>query len=784
MNRRELLIGMVVAALWRGTAQALTQAADTLLAQLVADTEPLAVRRSRVVGKEEILRQLVVHAEKTSIDIQREQMVLQSARLFTGWIDYDLAHVALNAAYYRKSPEYKKMAAQYAEQLPRFELITLEAALDTVIADFRQVLAGKIERRPVISVDYKKFAIKDRHFMQAGRPVFPLTYTWLPESPGLNRYFGDLNSVFLSPSFVEDAAGDVSTESLKAVAAQEDGRIGQVFVNHRNIPDWLVKQYPDITVGRRHFSGYDIDHPAARDLFAALFRAFVPLVRSKRMSALGYMIFNEPSFFTMKGTWNTGEVSRYTMAKFRKWLAARHRDVGVLNSLWGTEFANFDVVSLTIPIDGALRGQPVWYDWCAFNHDRVSDWFAFLIEQIKSLDSGARTHIKLMPWLWTSGLSDHGLDYERLIRMCSIIGFDAQSQYSSINKKRSGTWLNKYSFDWQNPIMSFDFFSSIQPDQLLWDSENHFFLQNDFQEMDVDAAYLRAIYWLAHVHGLGGASTWVWGREADGSTSRRNGDSDFIVDPSHQPRALIEMTLTNMDINAHGDAVVALQAQRKAVRIFYSETSAINRSGYMDDVHLCHAACFFEGVALGFASRDILNGASAKAADERLGWDMVVVMGAHHVTAAEVHALQAYLDRGGRVLIDAVSLSLDEYGRSHQTTLRGPPERLVRFDSLNALTALVSAHAEAWAPTPVRVEQTIHPGSQPKGTCVRSARLADGQFVVSLVQVGLASSTVRITHWKPSKKLKLTDMFTGQSIPDTFILAPRMVKLLNCFEHA
>ncbi|MEL0636163.1 beta-galactosidase [Marinomonas sp. TI.3.20] len=780
MDRREFIFGIAVTALWGVTAQAHTQGANSLLAPL--DTESLAVKWRRVLGKEEILRQLVAGSAKGSFDTTREQMVLHTSGLFKGWIDYDAAHVALNTQHFRHSPQYKASAATYAAQLPHLELMTLEAALDNVTANFRRVLAGEVSRRSVIAVDYKAFSIQGRHFVQAERPVFPLTYTWLPKDPGLNRYFGDLNSVFLSPTFVEDEAGHVSNKKLKAVSAQEDGRIGQVFINHHAIPEWIIKKYPDITVGRRHYSAYDIDHPAARGLFADLFRAFVPLVREKRMSALGYMMFNEPSFFTMKDTWNTGPVSSYTMAKFRKWLAVHHRDVAVLNRLWGSGFSSFEAVSLAIPIDGALRGQPVWYDWCAFNQYRVSDWFAFLVEQIKSLDSHARNHIKLMPWLWTSGLRDHGLNYERLIRMCDIIGFDAQSQYSSIKKKRTGTWLNKYSFDWQNLIMIFDFFSSIQPDELLWDSENHFFLQNDFSEMDTDPAYLRAIYWLAHVHGLGGASTWVWGRAADGATSHRNDSVDFVVDPSHQPQALIEMTLTNMDVNAHGDAVVALQAQRKAVRIFYSETSAINRYSYMDDVHLSHAACFFEGVALGFVTQDILNSYGATAADERLDWDMVVVMGAHHVTDQEVQALQAYLDRGGRVVIDGDSLSLDEYGRPRQTALHGLSGHLIRFDSLTALTSLVTSYVEHSAGTPVCVTQTIHAGAQPKGTCVRTAQLAEGQFVVSLVQVGLMPSEVRITHRVPGKKWKLIDGFTGESVAEKVTISPRKVMLINCIE--
>jgi beta-galactosidase len=78
--------------------------------------------------------------------------------------------------------------------------------------------------------------------------------------------------------------------------------------------------------------------------------------------------------------------------------------------------------------------------------------------------------------------------------------------------------------------------------------------------------------------------TWFWDRNSDGSILKRMFDSSYqkalgVAYPGtvvQQPRDANELTQTMFDLNAFSEEIVAFQSQKKPIRIFYSETSAIN----------------------------------------------------------------------------------------------------------------------------------------------------------------------------------------------------------------
>ena len=62
----------------------------------------------------------------------------------------------------------------------------------------------------------------------------------------------------------------------------------------------------------------------------------------------------------------------------------------------------------------------------SFNKDRVTEWFKFLDSGIKKYDSDAKTHLKIMPHLFSDDKIDHGIDMEALTKLSDIIGNDAK----------------------------------------------------------------------------------------------------------------------------------------------------------------------------------------------------------------------------------------------------------------------------------------------------------------------------------------------------------------------
>ncbi len=61
-------------------------------------------------------------------------------------------------------------------------------------------------------------------------------------------------------------------------------------------------------------------------------------MKGKAYTDMGYILSNEPHWFSMQKTWATGVISKYTMEKFRVWLKNKHGNIAHLNKLWNTSF--------------------------------------------------------------------------------------------------------------------------------------------------------------------------------------------------------------------------------------------------------------------------------------------------------------------------------------------------------------------------------------------------------------------------------------------------------------
>ncbi|MDU0355576.1 beta-galactosidase [Paraglaciecola aquimarina] len=716
------------------------------------------------------LKALISEAENQKIDAEREKMTIRTAEQFLIWADWDEVNQSTNEAFYAVHPVYKSDPAAHAAALPVFERDSVNTLLSQSIDELTLVIAGDIVRKPAVVADFGKVELSDGQLWQDGKPVFIASYTWKTDEEATNQYFGNLSSQYIAPNHITNEQLDVNQWAIADVKAKKDDkRIGQVFVSHSAIPNWAHENYVDFTVGERLFSKFDIDNPDARLLYSAMFDAFVPELKGQRSTELGYMLFNEPSFFTEEGKWNSGPVSNSTMAKFRVWLADKHGEIASLNNLWDTSFNDFDSVELAIPIASNLKGTAIWFDWARFNQSRVVDWFVFLNDEIDKHDSEAKTHIKLMPWLWNENARDHGMDFEALLELGDIIGFDAESSYTHAWK--TPEYLTDYSFDWQSPMMSFDFFSSVQLGQLLWDSENHFLMNGGFQLKDINPNYVSAVYWLAATHGLSGTSTWVWGRDADGSTLKRGGyGSSHIVAASQQPLVLHAVTRTFMDLSAHGEDIVLLQNQPKPIRIFYSESSAIAQQDYMTSIRDSYKHLYFDGMALGFVTQNILN----KKADD---WGIVVISQTEYVTDAEFAAIQAYVDRGGVVFKDAKSLQYNEYGMARAVELTAGKGLVVEYtDETDLHNQLMDKAKEDNLLPKFNVEQLNHTGT--KTVAWRSAKREDGSVVTSLVNAGKELSTVTLSSRDEGFELVADNLLLGQTSNLTFVLAPMETRFL------
>ncbi|WP_163397287.1 beta-galactosidase [Flavobacterium fluviatile] len=720
--------------------------------------------------KIKVLEATIKRAEQKHIDVQKEKMTIRTATTFLEFANWDAKHIEENTKAFKLVNTYKKEAGTLAKNLADFERSEVVIMLEEATTALQSIIDGKVIRKPSPKVDWSKVRLQQDALVFNNRPVFLADYTWKPTKGSLQEYFGALDGFFLTPSYVTDDTGTINPKKLQELQRKPQGTIGFIFLNHKVAPDWAEKKYgPGFKMRETTYTGYDIDNRGARFIQENLIKAMVPKMAGKNYSQLGYMLCNEPHFFTTAGAWATGPVSEYSMEKFRAWLTNKHHSLSELNALWKTDFKTFDKVTLEIPISEQLLGTPQWYDWVTFNNYRVTKWFNFLKDEIVKYDPQAKVHLKIMPHLWSDNKRNHGLDVAALTDMSGIIGNDAAASYSTAWGEPDDLWQD-YSFSWRELCMSYDFFKSISPDKIIFNSEGHFLSTVRFRDLYMKPDYARTVYWLAHTLGLNASQTWYWPRKEDGSMKKEN-DKGYAGSVIQQPRIVNEVTTTMMDLNTFSEEITALQRQKKPIRIFYSETSAVNTSNYMDEVFEVYKSLYFDGIPIGFATKDIIC-----KQDNNL-WDVIIVHKTPYVTDAEFKILQTYLDNGGTVIVDSESLKMNEYKQIRKEVLQVSKGKLIWSTSVPNSTQKAFEIVNEKKHTS-QFNLVENNALNTKGCIWKTAVMPDGRSIISIVNIGKGTAEVTLT-FGDEKTNVFTNLITGETVYKSFKMNSKTVLLLE-----
>ncbi|MBD0401974.1 beta-galactosidase [Flammeovirga sp. EKP202] len=721
--------------------------------------------KEAISTKQKALQTLIKKAEKKGIDVTKEKSTIRTAEICGQFADWDEKNIDRNEALFKKVKRYKEEARKTAEELPTFERNEILLMLEEGEERLSLALKGKISKQEVPIIDWSKTEIVGDDVMYNGQPVFLADYSWKPKTDYLTEYHGNLDGIFISTRFLEDEEGTLKKRFKQELINQPSGRIGTAFINHLSPPEWFTEKYPEASIGKRRYFDYDIDHPASRELVSLLFKEVVPHIKGKKYSSLGYMLANEPHWHTKAKSWDTGTVSDYTLAKFRNYLKEKHQTISALNQVWETNYADFKSVKVTIPMAGELQGTAIWYDWMRFNQLRGVEWFQFLSDEIHKYDPEGNTHIKIMPHLFSENTRDHGIDLEALTALSTVIGNDAGAVYSDMWQKKEPEWASKYYFDWRQMCMGYDFMKSVSPEKLVFNSEGHFISTIRFRELKMKPEYARATYWLATMLGLDVIQTWFWPRGEDGSL--RKNSKGYAASLTQMPRVLNEITLTYMDMNANASLLTKIQKLRKPIRVFHSETSAINIDNHMDKEYHAYERFLFEGRAVGFVTEGILN------TQPHQDWDVVVIEETPFMTVGERDALQSYLDKGGKVVMDKKSVLKDEYGQP-LTALNAGKGTLIIAQNSDEIQGKVLGLI---APTSLQISEenaTSH-----KGCIWRYFEDEEKDKWVSIVNVGKTEATLKIALTEGQKDIQITDVITSETLQQTFKMQPLQVYFLN-----
>lgn len=416
--------------------------------------------------------------------------------------------------------------------------------------------------------------------------------------------------------------------------------------------------------------------------------------------------------------------------------------------------------------------------------DRSIRWFTHLQDELHSVDPEADTHIKIMPTMFTQNYRSHGIDFEALTELTSMIGDDAQAVSGPhFAGDHDDSWVEDYSYHWHELGVAYDFMESVAPNKIHVNSESHFLSTSNFRDLYQPPEYVYSVYWLATLMGMDANMGWFWARDPDGSPEDRlEGELNFF-DPAlagsyaasvnMQPRIANETTQVMLDLNSVSEHVMALREQRRPLRIFYSETTAINIDGYMTHQEHLHESLFFEGFPIGYATQRIIENQ-----DNNL-WDAVLISNTDYVTDAEFAAVQTYLDQGGTVLIHGDdSLTMNQYGMVRRQQLRSGSGTMIRLPSNSSDEDIRAAALGQVAASMPALNLTQHnaAGEQTRLVHWRSVEQEDGRHLLNAFNLGREAVTINLSI-EGGQALRVTDVMTGNSVGTTISLEPMAVLL-------
>ncbi|WP_222861297.1 alpha-amylase family protein [Seonamhaeicola marinus] len=765
-------------------------------------TSPL---EKEALAKIEILESLMQDAKSKSIDVSREETLLWFSKEFIKFANWDEANMAQVEKAFGYDGHYKKDAAKHAAELPDYERTKVNEILDNGIKQLQSVLDGSIKRRPAPKIDWGNIEVTDKALLNNGKPIFlhdyfsktvgqPLTNSAVYNDYLGNMYHGGENLYeehqdrAINPWLLNED-GTFDQDRLKLLTDIPDTNIGFLYLWNSGLPEWLHKKDSTVAQGRSLFMGLDIDNPNVRAHWGKIAKKAGALTNGKKVTQLGFVLANEPHWFAEKGYWTQryGEmnsISDHTKNKFRTWLSKKyHGNISALNKNWESAFKDFNAVEITIPIDTKYRGKPIWYDWCRFAMFRSLDWFTHIQNELRTNAPEAPTSIKMQPRYFAENYRSHGLDFETLTELTSIIGDDAKAQSSrTFGRKNPEPWEEHYAYSWEEVAFSYDFMESVAPNKIHFNSETHFLSLSRWKDLNTPVDYVRSVFWLATLHGMDASTSWFWARDPDGSPEDRlEGDLDFW-DPglggayagsaNMQPQMANEIAQVFLDMNSLSEAIIALRDERKPLRIFYSETSAINKKTHMTELFDLYESLYFEGIPLGYATEKIIT------KQDNASWDAILVYKTPYVTDKEFSALQNYLIEGGTVITDAESLLKNEYGANRKAILTKGKGNLITLEKGISLKAIATKSLNEVKESRSDLILTESNGTSQKGCTWRVTKNAKGGYIVNILNIGKNEAKLNLKLKKDTIQ-SVTNMMTGEELGTTFVIKKSGVLMLE-----
>jgi hypothetical protein len=603
--------------------------------------------------------------------------------------------------------------------------------------------AGPATSRSVLRSN--KVRLRDGIFYNGGQPYFFDGYGHfgsvirdLPDFPAIGVSLVQDGSA--GPSSM-NADGSLSANATNVLlgldrAARSGVRVDFLLSPHY-YPAWA--EAPDLHNGNIGFLNFNIFHPKAK---AAIGKwAEVMAERLKDKPALhSVCLANEPVY-------NSSGRDPYTRPEFTRYLREKHRDIAVLNALYGTSYARFEDVPVP---PGAMpqktEAQRAYYDWTCFNKQMFAGWHAWLDSTLKHNGLKAPTHTKIM--VFQSLDRDKvgwGVDPELMCQATDIAGCDDYAFFGGA-----------YAYDWLQNEFFYDLLHSFRG-QSVFNSENHVIPDNS-PPSHIPMNHARAVLWQGGLHHQGSTTIWVWEQAADPSLA---GSIYF------RPANIYGAGRAMLDLNRLGAEVAAINTARPRVVLLYSQPSIFWESKYQPTIYSLYTALNFLGQNITFISeRQLAQGKAAKV-------DWLLVPNASHVLATTPAALARFVRSGGKILLAGKdSLRWDEYHRPlPQADWHCQSIELKGSDEASAAVLRQALNSLDFAD--LRDTATLKPAWGVEFRVVRHGNTT----LVPLINFNKETKTLQLSAWA---KHRAVDLLTGQPVDLNVIRAePMLPRLLQ-----
>jgi hypothetical protein len=615
---------------------------------------------AQIAEKIKGLEQQIVDARM--LDTRPEQVTLEIARLFVGYILWDQDNHKKLSASIADSGLTKAEADEAATALPQREARQVIDMLDRATARLAHLQEHPESRRLPDPIAWDQIHLKDSRFHSGDRTVYPGGFGKISDIDDL-EIVAALGSAFAGTLATPD--GIIKEDGVPSHYAIE--RTGRRFKHDANsgMRSELVLSHTTKTSIENRFPGfrdvkagsigYDIDHPDVRNMWNQTLRAIAPQAQ-QNSNFFAYRLVTDPSIPPDAG------VSAHTISKYRAWLQQQYLTITDLNTHWGTTRKSYDHIKQPV---FKKAGAGEWHDWCRFNQYRVSAWLSML-KEVSGIHHPDTLAYPILPECFKTGDATKGSKSSPALSGLNLEGIAIDFEAVGLRLPTPIQSDGLYAVGWQRAAATVDFMRSAAPETTLlaadWDALGS-------AQIDAVPGHLRSAMWMLYLRGIAGSQV-AWMRSESKPASANTGQ--FYGSLQTQPHMLNEYAQTLLEINAWTPQIELFRARRSLIHLLYSPASSMQSDHHVNALIMCYDALVQLGIGVDFVTESQLTSGPIKSR-----W--IVVPEAAYVSTKTITALEKFSTLGF-VSFVGKCLSYDPHARPHASESMGFTDTVHKID--------------------------------------------------------------------------------------------------------